>query len=59
MTINEVLSYFHHRQCQVAKALNVHHQTVWLWVKKQKIPYDKQCILEVETNGALKASKDN
>ena len=59
MNINEVLSHFRHRQCEVAKALNVHHQTVWLWVKNKKIPYDKQCILEVETKGELKASRDD
>jgi DNA invertase Pin-like site-specific DNA recombinase len=59
MTINEVLTYFEHRQSKVARALNVHKQTVWLWCKAKKIPYDKQCILEVMTKGELKANKDD
>jgi len=58
MTIDEVLSYFGHRQSKVAEALGLHRQAVQLWWKTKKIPYDKQCVIQVLTNGVLKASKE-
>lgn len=58
MTIDEVLTYYEHKQSNVAKALGIPRQTVNKWWKERKIPYEKQCMLEVETKGALKASRD-
>lgn len=59
MTIDEVLTYFEHKQSKVADALNLPRQSVHLWWKQKKIPYDKQCVLEVYTKGTLKADKEH
>lgn len=59
MTIDEVLTYFEHRQSKVAEALGLPRQSVSRWWKEKKIPYEKQCMLEVYTKGALKANKDD
>lgn len=58
MTIDEVLTYFGHKQTNVARALGYNKQTVSFWWRDRKIPYDKQCVIQVYTNGVLKASKD-
>lgn len=59
MTIDEVLTYFGHKQVNVAKALGLHRQIVYKWWKSKRIPYEKQCVIEVFTHGALKANKDH
>ncbi len=59
MTIDEVLTYFEHKQVNIARALGVHKQTVNVWWKEKRIPYDKQCVLEVYTKGELKANKEH
>ncbi|HEY2811782.1 MAG TPA: Cro/CI family transcriptional regulator [Rhabdochlamydiaceae bacterium] len=59
MTIDEVLTYFGHRQTNVARALGINKQTVHSWWMERKIPYDKQCVIQVHTDGALKACREN
>lgn len=57
MTIDEVLTYYEHKQSNVADSLGIERALVHRWWKKKYVPYDKQCVLEIHTKGKLKASK--
>jgi hypothetical protein len=59
MTIDEVLTYFGHKQANVARALGVCRNSICLWYKQKHIPYARQCQLELLTQGKLKANKND
>lgn len=59
MKFSEVMIFYDYKMTNVAKALNTSRQNVSLWKKENKIPYSKQCELQVITNGKLKANKDD
>ena len=59
MTFDELLTFYDHKQINVAKALGLHKQVIFRWRQAKKVPYDKQCVIEILTNGALKASKEH
>lgn len=42
---------------KVSEGVGVTYEAVRIWVVKNKIPYERQCVIEVETNGALKAER--
>lgn len=56
MTFQELLDHFGDRQKDVVEALGVTKGTVSVWASSG-IPYSTQCVIEVETGGALKAKK--
>lgn len=59
MKFSEVMIFYDYNMSKIAKALDTSRQYVSLWKKEDKIPYPKQCELQIITNGKLKASKDD
>lgn len=57
MTIDDVLNHFGSGR-QVCLALNIKAPNWTQWQKNGRIPYGRQCELEILTKGALKANKD-
>lgn len=55
MQINQVLEHFGESQTKVAKALGIAQSNVARWVKSGKVPYLRQCELQLATKGRLKA----
>lgn len=59
MTFSEVMSFYDHKQTNIARALGLHKQVIFRWRKANKVPFDKQCVIEILTQGALKANKEH
>ena len=59
MKFSDVMAYYDYKMINIVRALNVARETVNLWKKKDKIPFSKQCEIEVLSQGKLKASKDD
>ena len=59
MKLREVMIYFDYNMSAIARALNTSRQYVSLWKKNDKIPWSKQCELQVITDGKLRASTDD
>lgn len=55
MTVDQIIKYFGGKS-QAAKALDCHLQTLRDW-RKDGIPPKTQAWIQLETGGALKASK--
>lgn len=58
MTFPEVMAFYDYKISNVAKALAVTRRTVSKWKESDRIPFDKQCQLEVITGRKLIANKD-
>jgi predicted DNA-binding protein YlxM (UPF0122 family) len=58
MTFSEVMIYFDYKMSNVARFLNVRRQAVYEWHANNEIPFEKQCMLEILTQGELKANKE-
>jgi DNA-binding XRE family transcriptional regulator len=56
---SEVMIHYDYKQSNVARALGVSRQVIYSWHKKNKIPFSKQCEIEILTKGALKARKED
>jgi len=56
MTPAQAIEYYCSRGA-LAKACGVTEAAVYLWVKRGAIPYDRQCQIQVDSGGALLASK--
>lgn len=59
MKFSEVMIYYDYNMSAIAKSLETSRQYVSLWKKTGKIPYPKQCELQVITKGKLLASKED
>lgn len=59
MTIDEALSFYKHKQSNIAIALGISRNSVSRWYKNDSIPYDKQCMLEKVTRGKLRARRED
>jgi hypothetical protein len=59
MKLSEVMIYYDYNMSAIARALDTSRQYVSLWKKNDKIPFSKQCELQVITDGKLRASKDD
>ena len=59
MKLREVMIYFDYNMSAIARALDTSRQYVSLWKKNDKIPFSKQCELQVITDGKLRASTDD
>ena len=55
MTYAELIDYYG-SQVEASRALRLSPPSVWAW-KDSTIPYDRQCQIQVETKGALKARR--
>ena len=58
MKFNEVMIYYDYNMAKIARALGVTQQFVSTWKKKDAIPIERQCQLEVITDRALRANRD-
>lgn len=58
MTLDELLPLFRYNMSNIARALEIERTTVSRWKIKGRIPYSKQCELELYLKGQLKAKKD-
>ncbi|MBK2258416.1 Cro/CI family transcriptional regulator [Francisella philomiragia] len=54
MTVNQVLKYFGN-QNKTAKALGINRVAVVHWVKRNKVPAQRQLEIQKITKGKLKA----
>lgn len=59
MKFSEVMAYYDYKMINIVKALKVARDTVTSWKEKDKIPFPKQCELQVITNNKLIASRDD
>jgi len=59
MRFFEVMTFYDYKMSNVSRALKVTLETIRRWKKMDKIPFSKQCELEVLSKGALKANKED
>lgn len=59
MRFHEVMVYYNYNITMISALTGVGRAGVRLWKVKDRIPYYKQCILEVETAGKLKARRED
>lgn len=57
MKFSEVMIHYNYNMSEIARALGISRQYVAMWNKCGAIPYPMQCMLQVITDGHLKASK--
>jgi hypothetical protein len=57
MKFSDMMIYYNYKMTNVARALHVGRQTVERWKRADQIPFEKQCVLEVITKGALQADR--
>jgi len=57
MKFSDIMIYYNYKMTNVARALHVGRQTVERWKKAGKIPFEKQCVLEILTDGKLVAER--
>lgn len=58
MKFCEVMGFYDYKKINIVKALNISRETVNNWHRKNKVPFSKQCEIEVITKGVLKAHKE-
>lgn len=59
MNIDEVITYYRHNLHNVSRALGISAMSVCKWRKNGQIPIPYQCMLELVSNGKLKANLDD
>jgi len=59
MKFSEVMAYYDYKMINIAKALKVARDTVTSWKEKDKIPFPRQCELQVITKNKLIASRED
>ena len=59
MKFKDVMAYYDYKMINIVRALNTARETVNAWKKNDHIPFKMQCMLEVITNGKLKADKED
>lgn len=55
MKFSDVMAYYDYKIINICNALHVARDTVKSWKKKNEIPFKMQCVIEVLTEGTLKA----
>ena len=59
MKFSEVMAYYDYKMINICRALHVARDTVKSWKDNDSIPFKMQCVLEVITDGKLKANKED
>lgn len=57
MKFSEVMAYYDYKMINICRALHVARDTVKAWKKNDEIPFKMQCVLEVLSNGKIKAER--
>jgi hypothetical protein len=58
MKFSDVMIQFNYNMASIARAVDVSKQWVLRWKQANAVPIEYQCLLEVITDGALKADRD-
>lgn len=58
MKFSEVMAYYDYKMINICRALKVARDTVKSWKAKDKVPFKMQCVLEIVSQGKLKATKE-
>jgi len=58
MKFRDVMAYYDYKMNRIVRDLHVGRLAVIEWKKKDTVPFEKQCILEVKSNGVLKANRE-
>lgn len=59
MKFSEVMAFYDYKMIHIARALKVARDTVKSWKEKDKIPFTKQCEIQVITNNKLIADREH
>ena len=59
MKFSEVMAYYNYKIKNIVNSLNVARDTVNSWKNNDHIPFKMQCVIEVMTDGKLKANKED
>jgi hypothetical protein len=59
MKFSDVMIYYNYNMSNIARALDITRQAIKVWHKNNRIPYSKQCEIEIATKGELRASKSD
>lgn len=59
MKFSDVMAHYDYKMSKVAKAVNQARNTIATWKESDKIPFRMQCVLEVITDGKLKADRED
>ena len=59
MKFSEVMAFYDYKMINIVRALKIARDTVKSWKEKDEIPFKMQCVLEVLSEGKLKASKED
>lgn len=59
MKFSEVMKYYDYKMINIVRALKIARDTVNTWRKKDKIPFKFQCVLEIITDGKLRADRED
>lgn len=57
MKFSEVMAFYDYKMINIVRALKVARDTVKAWKENDEIPFKMQCVLEVMSEGKLKAEK--
>lgn len=57
MKFSDVMAYYDYKMINICRALHVARETVNTWKRKDEIPFNMQCVLEVISHGKLRANK--
>lgn len=58
MKFSDVMIQFNYNMASVARAVDVSKQWILKWKQSDFVPIEYQCMLEVITEGKLKANRD-
>lgn len=59
MKFKDVMACYDYKMSNIVRSLNVARETVNSWKKNDRIPFKMQCLIEVDTDGKLKANKED
>lgn len=59
MKFCEAFGHFNYKSEAMKSALGISLTTLYRWRSDNAIPYDKQCLLQILTNGELVASLEH
>ena len=57
MKFSDVMAFYDYKMINVAKGLSISRETVKVWKQNDYIPFRMQCVIEVLSDGKLKADR--
>lgn len=59
MKFSDVMIHYNYNMANISRALGISRQAIERWRDKNKVPYPRQCEIEILTEGDLKANRDD